>query len=209
MARLERGAVRWPGRDYRAAFAAVLGAAEHELGFRPPRRSDDAAPAAGAVPEHYPDDGLLALAARAEVTEVGAAVVEAAEEVAELLARAYATTLPALLLTEVRRRAFEVAALLDRRSTLAQRRRLLVVGGVAGAARRDRARRPRGPGERGERACGGGIAGPRDRAHRVVRVGGGDRVLDGTDRPAVGAGGAAGRRRGGAGPGAQRGGGAA
>jgi hypothetical protein len=130
VARLERGAVRRPGRDYRAAIAAVLGVAEHELGFRPPRRSDDARPSsAPAVPEPYPDDGLLALAARAEVTDVGVAAVEAAEEVAELLARAYATTPPALLLGEVRRRSAEVAALLDRRSTPAQRRRLLVVGG--------------------------------------------------------------------------------
>jgi tetratricopeptide (TPR) repeat protein len=51
VARLERGAVRWPGRDYRAAFAAVLGRTPDELGFRPPRRSDDAAlpPAFAAV----------------------------------------------------------------------------------------------------------------------------------------------------------------
>lgn len=44
VARLERGAVRWPGGDYRAGFAVVLGRSADELGFRPPRRSDDAAP---------------------------------------------------------------------------------------------------------------------------------------------------------------------
>jgi hypothetical protein len=123
VAKLERGAIRWPSRTYRQAFAAVLGASESELGFRPPRRSEDD------VPEPYTDDGLLALATRAEVSEVGAAAVEAAEEVAELLARAYANTPPDALLTEVRRRASEVSALLDRRTTLAQRRRLLVTGG--------------------------------------------------------------------------------
>lgn len=123
VAKLERGAIRWPGRTYRQAFAAVLEASESELGFRPPRRSDDG------VPEPYTDDGLLALAARAGVSEVGAAAVEAAEEVAELLARAYANTPPDALLTEVRRRASEVSVLLDRRTTLAQRRRLLATGG--------------------------------------------------------------------------------
>ena len=73
--------------------------------------------------------GCSRWAARAEATEVGPAAVEALEEVAELLARAYATTEPHVLLAQVSRRAGEVAALLDRRSTLAQRRRLLVVGG--------------------------------------------------------------------------------
>ncbi|WP_214404785.1 helix-turn-helix domain-containing protein [Pseudonocardia lacus] len=75
------------------------------------------------------DDGLIALAARAELSDVGAAAIDTAEEVAELLARAYATTPPAQLLAELRHRAAEVSALLDRRSTLAQRRRLLVIGG--------------------------------------------------------------------------------
>lgn len=122
VARLERGAIRWPGADYRAAFAAVLDVPEGDLGFHCPRPAE--------VPVPYPDDdGLLALAARAETSEVGVAAVAALEEVADLLARAYATTHPQLLLDEVRRRATEVSALLDRRLTLVQRRRLLVVGG--------------------------------------------------------------------------------
>lgn len=127
IAKLERGVIRWPSSSYRSALAAVLGVDPGALGFSPPARPAPALPAE--VLEAYPDDGLLALAARAEVTEVGPAAVEALEEVAELLARAYATTEPHLLLAQVRRRAGEVAALLDRRSTLAQRRRLLVVGG--------------------------------------------------------------------------------
>lgn len=127
VAKLERGVIRWPSADYRAALAAVLGAdGDAALGFHPLARP---AGNGAAVPVAYADDGLLVLAARAEVTDVGPAAVEALEEVAELLARAYATTPPHLLLIEVRRRAAEVAGLLDRRSTLAQRRRLLVVGG--------------------------------------------------------------------------------
>jgi hypothetical protein len=138
VAKLERGVIRWPSASYRSALAAVLDVEgtdpDATLGFRPPRRpAADAA--AGpvvlpAVADPYPaDDGLLALAERAEVSEVGPAAVEALEEVTDLLARAYAATDPAMLLGQVRRRAAEVAALLDRRSTLAQRRRLLVVGG--------------------------------------------------------------------------------
>lgn len=129
VARLERGAIRWPGRAYRQAFAGVLGASEAELGFRPPRRTDGTATAPAAVPAPYADDGLIALAAEAEVSDVGASAVEATEEVAELLARSYANTPPDMLLTEVRRRAAEVVSLLERRTTLVQRRRLLVTGG--------------------------------------------------------------------------------
>lgn len=127
VAKLERGVIRWPSAEYRVALAAVLGTDPSEpgsLGFRPPTR---VAAAEATVP--YPDDGLLALAERAETTDVGGAAVEALEEVVELLARAYAGTDPSVLLAQVRRRAGEVAALLDRRVTLAQRRRLLVVGG--------------------------------------------------------------------------------
>lgn len=125
VAKLERGVIRWPGAAYRAALRAVLDVdTDAALGFCPPTRPEPG------VPDPYSaDDGLLALAARAEVSDVGAAAVEALEEVAELLARAYATTEPHVLLAQVRRRAGEVTALLDRRSTLAQRRRLLVVGG--------------------------------------------------------------------------------
>ena len=43
LGRLERGAVRWPGKDYRAAFRAVLGVASDDaLGFRPPNRQGHA-----------------------------------------------------------------------------------------------------------------------------------------------------------------------
>ncbi|HEU5475298.1 MAG TPA: XRE family transcriptional regulator [Actinophytocola sp.] len=39
VARLERGRVRWPGREYRAAFRAVLGAStDTDLGFQPSNR---------------------------------------------------------------------------------------------------------------------------------------------------------------------------
>ena len=38
IAKLERGAVRWPCEEYRAALCLILGASnDAELGFRPPR----------------------------------------------------------------------------------------------------------------------------------------------------------------------------
>lgn len=44
--KLERGAVRWPSADYRAALREILGCdTDRELGFRPPRRPSG--PAAG------------------------------------------------------------------------------------------------------------------------------------------------------------------
>lgn len=52
IAKLERGVIRWPNRQYRAALRAVLGASnDAELGFRPPRRAaaTPAPPALAAV----------------------------------------------------------------------------------------------------------------------------------------------------------------
>jgi hypothetical protein len=127
IAKLERGVIRWPCTEYREALRAVLGATDDAaLGFRPPDRGGH--PVAP-LPPAYPSDGLVELAARAEVTDVGGAAVEALEEVTELLARAYATSPPDVVLVQVRRRAAEVSTLLDQRATLAQRRRLLVTGG--------------------------------------------------------------------------------
>ncbi|WP_460962711.1 hypothetical protein [Parasphingorhabdus pacifica] len=43
VARLERGAVRWPGREYRAGFRAILGVGtDSALGFLPPNRARSA-----------------------------------------------------------------------------------------------------------------------------------------------------------------------
>ncbi|WP_146134778.1 XRE family transcriptional regulator [Actinopolyspora mortivallis] len=40
LGRLERGQIQRPGRDYRAAFRAVLGATDHDLGFAPDPRAE-------------------------------------------------------------------------------------------------------------------------------------------------------------------------
>lgn len=77
------------------------------------------------------DDEIAALelVRRAAVTDVGMATVEQLERVTDSLAVAYPKTSPASLLPRVRRHLGYLTGLLDARSTLAERRRLLVAGG--------------------------------------------------------------------------------
>jgi hypothetical protein len=213
VAKLERGVIRWPSAAYRAALAAVLGVegpdVDATLGFRPQARPTTGAAGQPGVPDPYPDgDGLLALAERAEVSDIGSAAVEARwEEVAELLARAYATTDPAALLVQVRGRAGSSREPLTGGHAAAAP--TLVVGGWLGAAGRNPARGPGRPGRGGGRASGGGIAGPGDRPPRDRRMGRRGGRVDGVDRPELGASGTAGSRRRGAGAGGLACGGAA
>ena len=71
----------------------------------------------------------LDLGRRAEASEVGTATVGRLELTVDELAIAYPGTPPADLLGRVRGYFGYVAGLLDARSTLAEHRRLLVVGG--------------------------------------------------------------------------------
>jgi transcriptional regulator with XRE-family HTH domain len=75
------------------------------------------------------DVELLELNRRAEASDVGATALRAIDLAVADLARRYIRTPPAELLTVIRRRSRDVVRLLDGRSTLAQRRRLLVAGG--------------------------------------------------------------------------------
>jgi transcriptional regulator with XRE-family HTH domain len=77
------------------------------------------------------DDEIAALdfGRRAGATEVGAATVERLELAVDELATAYPGTPPATLLGRVRGYLGYTARLLDARTTLAEHRRLLVVGG--------------------------------------------------------------------------------
>jgi transcriptional regulator with XRE-family HTH domain len=77
------------------------------------------------------DDEIAALdlARRAQATEAGAGTVERLELAVDELATAYPGTPPADLLGRVRAYLGYVATLLDSRTTLAEHRRLLVVGG--------------------------------------------------------------------------------
>ncbi|MEV4638467.1 helix-turn-helix domain-containing protein [Actinoplanes sp. NPDC049548] len=71
----------------------------------------------------------LELARRVTASDVGPETLDRLERAVDALAMAYATTVPAELLPRVRRHLEYVCALVDARKTLAQHRRLLVVGG--------------------------------------------------------------------------------
>jgi transcriptional regulator with XRE-family HTH domain len=91
IARYERGAVRWPGKDYRQALCAVLNATETELGFVAARRTQATEHRDALAinlfspfdPEHIPTDYLtgsktVGRVGRSDVDKVRFAVAAAA-----------------------------------------------------------------------------------------------------------------------------------
>lgn len=109
-----------PGELYTELYARVFGIPAGEL------FAEHAQAAAGEA-----DDELdaLDLARRAEASDVGAETMERLELAVDELATAYPGTPPGELLARVRRHLGYVSSLLDVRKTLAEHRRLLVVGG--------------------------------------------------------------------------------
>lgn len=87
--------------------------------------------AAAAVDRAPTDDELeaLELARRVDASDVGVATLTTLERAVDRYAIAYQGTPPAQLLPDVRRHLGYVAGLVDKRMTLAQRRRLLAAGG--------------------------------------------------------------------------------
>ncbi|MFI6522273.1 helix-turn-helix domain-containing protein [Spirillospora sp. NPDC050679] len=110
-----------PGRRYRPLYAqatrkseaALFGTATTAVSMPPPDDEQDA----------------LELARRIASSDVGDETLTALELTVDDLASAYPRTAPAELLTRVRRHLGYVGSLLDARMTLAERRRLTVVGG--------------------------------------------------------------------------------
>jgi len=88
------------------------------------------ATAALAIPGGDPDEAqALELAARVGATDVGSATLDLLEGAFDDLACAYSTTSPKVLLERLRTHLMYVSRLLDGHMTLAEHRRLLVVGG--------------------------------------------------------------------------------
>jgi hypothetical protein len=105
-----------PGPIYRPLYAKITGKSETEL-------FDPAAP---------PDDDeleALDLARRVAASDVGEETLAALELAVDDLASAYPRTPPRELLVRVRRHIAYVGKLVDSRMTLAERRRLITVGG--------------------------------------------------------------------------------
>jgi hypothetical protein len=76
-----------------------------------------------------PENEAVEPARRVAASDVGAETLNRLEHGADTLAMAYATTPPELLLPRVRRHLDYVMSLIDARKTLAQHRRILVIGG--------------------------------------------------------------------------------
>jgi transcriptional regulator with XRE-family HTH domain len=114
-----------PGADYRAVYATVFGKPEAEL-FAP---EADATPALREDPAGDDELEALELARRVAASDVSDETLSALEMIVDELASAYPGTPPATLLPRVRRHLAYVTALMDGRKTLAQNRRLIIVGG--------------------------------------------------------------------------------
>ena len=141
------------------------------------------------------DDGAIAdqiaaldLVRQAEASQVGGGTVERLELVVDDLATAYPGTPAAVLLDRVRGYLGYVSRLLDAKTTLAEHRRLLVVGGwlslLAATTLIDLHRDARRRGAPAYRRA----AGPRDRTRRDRRLVLGDPGVAGTDRRGLPAG---------------------
>jgi transcriptional regulator with XRE-family HTH domain len=125
-----------------AALISRLASGKQQPSAQIARRLDDVLKAGGelaglaeltssaAAPDGFADElGAIEAARRAGVTDVGAAAVGRLERVVDILATAYPTTAPAELLDRTRSYLSYVTGLLDRRTTLAEHRRLLVTAG--------------------------------------------------------------------------------
>ena len=133
LARWETGEVLWPHAIYRRALHELTGRDAEDLGFIPPHRRGErpllvgAAVARDALQAEAEIFDTLELTRLAEISDIGAGTIQALDETADLLCRAYPSTPAATLRDRTKRRLQHVIRLLGGRSTLDQHRELLVV----------------------------------------------------------------------------------
>lgn len=108
-------------RELARALGVVSGEVDHLLGVTAPP-----VPTPAAVTDEI---DALELVRRATASDVATPTLDLLERAVDDLASSYATSAPAVLLDRVRTHLGYVAALLDGRATLSQRRRVLVAGG--------------------------------------------------------------------------------
>ena len=133
--RWESGEVLWPSADYRKAPQEVTQRSPHDLGFSPHyRRNDHAIVTVSTAPtdtlkaEHELFN-TMELARLLDSADIGAGTLDALEEAADLLCRAYPKTPSAVLRSRIKKRLKHVIDLLDGRTSISQHRRLLIVAG--------------------------------------------------------------------------------
>jgi tetratricopeptide (TPR) repeat protein len=134
IAKWELGEVLWPRPEYRAALQELTGTDAEALGFIPPHRSGERLMVGTVIPR----DALQAeadifdtldLTRLAGMSDISAGAIDALDEAADLLCRAYPTTPAATLRDRTKRRLKQVLDLLAGRVTIDQHRDLLVIAG--------------------------------------------------------------------------------
>jgi transcriptional regulator with XRE-family HTH domain len=130
--RWESGEVRWPSPPYRRALMELTGLEPAELGFipgghtaQPPARIE----AADAFRSEAELVDTLDLARMVTSSDLGQGTLDALQEAAELLCRAYPSASAGELRARTKQRLNYIARLLQGRLTLAQHRELLVTIG--------------------------------------------------------------------------------
>jgi transcriptional regulator with XRE-family HTH domain len=133
--RWETGEVRWPSPAYRRALREVTGLEPGQLGFAPHDQDGSDHPAGARI---EPADAFrseaalydaMDLAGMVTASDLGQGALDALQEAAELLCRAYPSAPAAELRTRAMQRLRYVARMLQGRTTLRQHRELVVAAG--------------------------------------------------------------------------------
>ena len=133
--RWEAGEVLWPSAEYRKALQEVTGLNPQDLGFVAPYdQSGNGIIAASsiradALQTEHELFNTMELARLLDGADMGIGTLEALEEAADLLCRAYPKTPSAVLKVRIKKRLKHVIDLLGQRITIDQHRRLLIVAG--------------------------------------------------------------------------------
>ena len=133
--RWEAGEVLWPSAEYRRSLQEVTGLNPQDLGFTAPYgKSGNGIIAASSVSADALQTenelfNTMELARLLDGADMGFGTLEALEEAADLLCRAYPRTPSAELKIRVKKRLKHVIDLLGKRITIDQHRRLLIVAG--------------------------------------------------------------------------------
>lgn len=133
--RWEAGEVLWPSADYRKALQEVTHRDPKDLGFIPRQdQNGQSIITAIAIPKDTLQAenelfGTMELARLLDRADVGIGTLDALEEAADLLCRAYPKTPSSILKVRIKKRLKSVIDLLSSRITIDQHRRLLIVAG--------------------------------------------------------------------------------
>lgn len=133
--RWEAGEVLWPTTEYRKALEEVTGHVPQELGFLPRYAQNRHELVAvkpvtvDALQKERDIFNTMELVRLLEGGDIGSGTLDALEEAADLLCRAYPKTPSPILAGRIKKRLNHVIDLLGGRVTIGQHRRLLVVAG--------------------------------------------------------------------------------